>query len=132
MIRGRSEIEMIEKSRSIGRLLFQSTERSIRRYAAIVRCGPELVDRPKCVKLCGFYKIYLALVAPPLLSYGRRNDLISSPFDRASRVLCERFSGAARRQSFENERFSGAALTQFLPVDDDAGCPFANSKTLHA
>ena len=49
MIRGRSEIEMIEKSRSIGRLLFQSTERSIRRYAAIVRCGPELVDRPKCV-----------------------------------------------------------------------------------
>ena len=30
----------------------------------------------------------------------RRNDLISSPFDRASRVLCERFGSAARRQSF--------------------------------
>ena len=40
----------------------------------------------------------------------RRNDLISSPFDRASRVLCERFGSAARRQSFENERFSGAAF----------------------
>ncbi len=40
----------------------------------------------------------------------RRNDLVSSPFDRAFRVLCERFGGAARRQSFENERFSGLAF----------------------
>ena len=30
----------------------------------------------------------------------RPNDLVSSPFDRASRVLCERFGSAARRRSF--------------------------------
>ena len=49
----------------------------------------------------------------------RRNDLISSPFDRASRVLCERFGGAARRQSFarsdrESRKFEFAAADNYI------------------
>ena len=49
----------------------------------------------------------------------RRNDLISSPFDRASRVLCERFGGAARRQSFarsdrESRKFEFASADNYI------------------
>ena len=36
----------------------------------------------------------------------RRNDLVYSPFDRASRVLNERCGSAARRQRLANERSS--------------------------
>lgn len=49
----------------------------------------------------------------------RRNDLISSPFDRASRILCERFGGAARRQSFarsdrESRKFEFASADNYI------------------
>ena len=49
----------------------------------------------------------------------RRNDLISSPFDRASRVLCERFGSAARRQSFarsdrESRKFEFASADNYI------------------
>ena len=49
----------------------------------------------------------------------RRNDLISSPFDRAFRVLCERFGSAARRQRFarsdrESRKFEFASADNYI------------------
>ena len=49
----------------------------------------------------------------------RPNDLVSSPFDRASRVLCERFGSAARRRSFarsdrESRKFEFASADNYI------------------
>ena len=44
-------------------------------------------------------------------------------------------SGSVAQHDVKVLRTSGSVdlhLTQFLPVDDDAGCPFANTNTLHA
>ena len=48
-----------------------------------------------------------------------RNDLISSPFDRAFGILCERFGSAARRQRFarsdrESRKFEFASADNYI------------------